>query len=246
MTDFTEGLETLLLNASKHHREGNPDESRRTLMRALDLIDATVGRGSTLAVSGILRVAAGLSALAPLYRDRLSFELEQQAHNLAKRLPESDPWVRRALSQFGCTLSVWGRHEEAAAMLEYCIRLSDTHGTNPKALAFHLNDLAMILMHLNRHDEALPLLQRARTVVSDPEATFHRVSTTLLGGVFVKLGRFPEALEILEPIQRRRIARFHGAPNDELTEWFNEAQRAMERPPGKKPTSRTKRPKKQR
>lgn len=246
MTDFTQGLEALLLDASKHHREGNPDESRQTLMRALDLIDATVGRSSPLAVSGILRVAAGLYTLAPLERNQLSFELEQQAHELAKRLPESDPCVRRALSQFGGTLSVWGRHEEAAAMLEHCIRLSDTHGSNPKALALHLNDLALILMQLDRHDEALPLLQRARTVISDPEATLHRASTTLLGGIFVKLSRFPEALELLEPIQRRRIARFGQAPKDEMTEWFNEAQRAVHRPPRKKPTSRTKQPKKRR
>lgn len=57
-------------------------------------------------------------------------------------------------------------------MLERCIRLGEAYGANPKALAMHLNDLALVFMQLSWYEEALAALQRSRIVVGEPDSGF--------------------------------------------------------------------------
>jgi tetratricopeptide (TPR) repeat protein len=226
-------FENMLARASAHCKEGKAAESRRLLMRALHGIDKTIGRDSVSAVLPLLRVAAGFHSLQPDGRNELSFELELQAHRVAmSRLHESDSRVMRSLSQLGCTLSARGRYEEAADMLAHCVRLSGTYG-NPKALAYHMVDLAVVLMVLTRYADAASLLERARMTTAEDKSALHRAGTILLGGALVKLGRFGEGLELLEPLQRHRIERYGRAPQDEMTQWYEEALR------GVSPTIRT-------
>ena len=55
-----------------------------------------------------------------------------------------------------------GRHEERAALLRQALTLKEgVYGTDSPALAHEVQVLANVLSMLERHDEALPLMQKA-------------------------------------------------------------------------------------
>lgn len=116
-----------------------------------------------------------------------------------------DPENAEAHSTLGLVLGQLGFFDRAEGPLRRAVALFTVQSINNESLRSSLadarNSLAVVLMNLNRYDEALPLL---RAAVEEITYGSQHLALGNLGRVYIHLRRYPEAIEVLQRAVRRQ------------------------------------------
>lgn len=122
-----------------------------------------------------------------------------------ERAVRLDPEHAAAHAMLGLVFGQLGHFDRAEAPLRRAVELFTVQAPNNESLRAELadarNSLAVVLMNLNRYEEALPLL---RAAVEEITYGSQHLALGNLGRVYIHLRRFPEAIEVLQRAVRRQ------------------------------------------
>jgi tetratricopeptide (TPR) repeat protein len=152
----------LLGNLGNVYRNlGEYEESVRLGRAALDIREKTLGPAHHLTVFALMNVAEALSGLG---RSSEARALLERAIVAAEKLPASLEVLPIALTSLAGVRNAEGEHSLAMALLRRALALWGARGSYEGKRSEALIDLAMTLVVLGRHREAVAPLREARSL----------------------------------------------------------------------------------
>ncbi len=158
-----------------HDRAGNLDEAHALLRRVIEIRERALGPDHPDLARALSMLGNVQGARSEFSAARLSFErsLEIRVKALG---PEHDA-VASSLESLGNVHMALNEYEAARARFAKALAIEEVTGPRDPHIAYPLTSLGSALIRLDRHAEAIPLLQRAVDVRRDghvdPQLTAH-------------------------------------------------------------------------